>query len=426
MRALGQGGWDARGPWLRQGTSVIGVRLPRLASAHGVYNAEAPPPAVTVAVAGVSCGDSVVKAMFDRSSPVPDAMAGRDAGSVRTARSAPCGTRWSTAVLACTLGLFLAALAPLAVAKQPRSKAARCGFLRAQGISDCKSPAGMEVDHIVALVNGGADHPYNMQLLSVAEHRQKTSQEARQRADEKRSKRAAEKRSEQAAGVAPHPVGYMRGNVHMVHPDGRLLVRTEVAGDEHILYLDPVGVALPRRRKRLARTVDWMREEFVGKLVLFRGESRSRKRRSWRVTMRVEAGPRAVTKPVGLIGVEQGFFAVPKSTNTDPERLEPYREVLRLAFHQARENGVGVWAGCAEHKKYLARLRRAERKRKAAVRRQEREARRQARRWKSGSGGDDGGGWGGGSGGSVYVRPYTRSNGTSVRGHFRASRGSKW
>ncbi len=48
-----------------------------------------------------------------------------------------------------------------------------------------RAPAGMEVDHIVALEDGGRDSMANMQLLTKAKHQAKTNREARARAKKK-------------------------------------------------------------------------------------------------------------------------------------------------------------------------------------------------------------------------------------------------
>jgi len=59
--------------------------------------------------------------------------------------------------------------------KVNRSESARHQYLKTLGYD--KVPAGYEVDHIVPLSRGGADEPYNMQLLSEPEHHQKTARE---------------------------------------------------------------------------------------------------------------------------------------------------------------------------------------------------------------------------------------------------------
>ena len=45
-----------------------------------------------------------------------------------------------------------------------------------------RAPAGYEVDHIVALEDGGRDSMANMQLLTKKQHAAKTAREARARA----------------------------------------------------------------------------------------------------------------------------------------------------------------------------------------------------------------------------------------------------
>lgn len=57
-----------------------------------------------------------------------------------------------------------------------RSDSVRREYLRSLGYSS--TPRGYEVDHIVPLSGGGADAAYNMQLLTVEQHRAKTRTEA--------------------------------------------------------------------------------------------------------------------------------------------------------------------------------------------------------------------------------------------------------
>lgn len=59
--------------------------------------------------------------------------------------------------------------------KVQRSATAKKEFLNSMGYE--KTPAGYEVDHITPLSNGGADSPYNMQLLTKEQHKQKTAAE---------------------------------------------------------------------------------------------------------------------------------------------------------------------------------------------------------------------------------------------------------
>lgn len=61
--------------------------------------------------------------------------------------------------------------------KVERSSSAKKQFLKSQGYQ--KTPAGYDVDHIVPLSKGGADKPYNMQLLPKEVHKQKTASERR-------------------------------------------------------------------------------------------------------------------------------------------------------------------------------------------------------------------------------------------------------
>lgn len=63
---------------------------------------------------------------------------------------------------------------------KPRVKrcyANRIEFLRSLGLKEV--PEGFEVDHIIPLFDGGADDSRNMQLLTVEQHRKKTTSERR-------------------------------------------------------------------------------------------------------------------------------------------------------------------------------------------------------------------------------------------------------
>ena len=59
--------------------------------------------------------------------------------------------------------------------KPKRSTAKKKEFLKSRGYE--KNPLGQEVDHIIPLSKGGADEPYNMQLLPKEMHKQKTKME---------------------------------------------------------------------------------------------------------------------------------------------------------------------------------------------------------------------------------------------------------
>lgn len=63
--------------------------------------------------------------------------------------------------------------------KVERSSSAKKEFLKSQGYK--KTPAGYEVDHVVPLSRGGADKPYNMQLLPKEVHKQKTVTERKKK-----------------------------------------------------------------------------------------------------------------------------------------------------------------------------------------------------------------------------------------------------
>lgn len=59
--------------------------------------------------------------------------------------------------------------------KVKRSAANKKAFLESRGYSS--TPAGYEIDHIIPLSRGGSDSPYNMQLLTVEQHKAKTARE---------------------------------------------------------------------------------------------------------------------------------------------------------------------------------------------------------------------------------------------------------
>lgn len=59
--------------------------------------------------------------------------------------------------------------------KPKRSAAKKKEFLRSRGYEN--NPPGQEVDHIIPLSKGGADEPYNMELLPKEIHKQKTKME---------------------------------------------------------------------------------------------------------------------------------------------------------------------------------------------------------------------------------------------------------
>jgi len=59
--------------------------------------------------------------------------------------------------------------------KPERSEAKKGVFLKSRGYD--KTPPGQEVDHVIPLSKGGADEPYNMQLLPKEAHKQKTKME---------------------------------------------------------------------------------------------------------------------------------------------------------------------------------------------------------------------------------------------------------
>lgn len=79
--------------------------------------------------------------------------------------------------------LTLSLLGSAAALADPRSAAQRAAFFRANpcpvtGAGQGSCP-GYQVDHIAPLCAQGADHPANMQWLTVAEHKQKTRHDLR-------------------------------------------------------------------------------------------------------------------------------------------------------------------------------------------------------------------------------------------------------
>ena len=57
-------------------------------------------------------------------------------------------------------------------------------FLKKKGLT--KIPKGKEVDHKVALEDGGSDRVPNLQLLTEKQHARKTAREAKDRAEKKK------------------------------------------------------------------------------------------------------------------------------------------------------------------------------------------------------------------------------------------------
>ncbi len=69
------------------------------------------------------------------------------------------------------------------IMENKRDPEVRRKFLAKQGLK--RAPVGKEIDHIVALEDGGRDSMANMQLLTKAKHQAKTNRENRARARKK-------------------------------------------------------------------------------------------------------------------------------------------------------------------------------------------------------------------------------------------------
>lgn len=74
--------------------------------------------------------------------------------------------------------LALLALLPALALAIPRDAQQRAAFRKevpcpSNGLRSGRCP-GYQIDHVTALMNGGEDHPRNMQWLPKAEHRAKT------------------------------------------------------------------------------------------------------------------------------------------------------------------------------------------------------------------------------------------------------------
>ena len=59
--------------------------------------------------------------------------------------------------------------------KVVRSATNKKAFLKSKGYD--QTPTGYEIDHIIPLSQGGSDHPSNMQLLTISQHKEKTARE---------------------------------------------------------------------------------------------------------------------------------------------------------------------------------------------------------------------------------------------------------
>src|SRR5690554_7623051 len=55
--------------------------------------------------------------------------------------------------------------------KVVRSATNKKAFLKSKGYD--QTPTGYEIDHIIPLSQGGSDHPSNMQLLTISQHKEK-------------------------------------------------------------------------------------------------------------------------------------------------------------------------------------------------------------------------------------------------------------
>ncbi|MCL2831386.1 MAG: HNH endonuclease [Betaproteobacteria bacterium] len=107
-------------------------------------------------------------------------------------------------LLAVFLILFLA---PDAGAAQKRSAKAKAEFRKlhpcpATGKTKGKCP-GYQIDHIIPLCSGGADHSGNMQWLGTKAHKAKTKKDRQECRDEKKHMKTDRARSRAAGVFAP-------------------------------------------------------------------------------------------------------------------------------------------------------------------------------------------------------------------------------
>lgn len=344
-------------------------------------------------------------------------------------------------VVALVLQLCAATTGASSVYADDRAGATRINYLMIKGYcssaSDCQNPAGKEVDHIVPLWAGGADHPSNMQLISREAHLAKSQAEQVLRNQMVAAIRAGNAPVLQSPANGMWAKGMWSGTLLRPLDDGRLLVRLDLTrqladgGDARA----PLIIAVPLAG--LSRAGDGVRSDlhrsmraFVGQPLLIAPQTATSLKLTPMGLAKSGFGgqdnfPAALIAPrnsgvdarnLNVQLVAAGLVAVDDSAVDDlPKKL---RKDLKLAQSQARKAGTLIWAAEAAAKAAA----------KAARETAAREAR-EARAYRySGGGDDDAGDDGEGAHGSrtVNVRGYSRGDGTYVAPHTRSAPSSSY
>lgn len=352
--------------------------------------------------------------------------------------------------------------APLA---DDRSDAVRIQFLREKGYckprGSCKNPKGMEVDHLIPLWAGGADHPSNMQLLSKEAHRAKHAAERKVLAEYKRTGFL------DYGQLLDWSKGLLGGELVRSMGDGTVVVRIDTSATEGsegsrvpILVKVPMAGLKPMERVHSEAAV-WkaVRQEVILKqprvLVapqkpvsfnVWTGHGNSTRLNSIPTLSDSLVFPtKQASKSLNEKLLSLGVLALSK----DRVRQLPKRTRDRLvkAEKRARKQRAGLWGALRElqkrEKAEAERLRREKRKaqkgtrekekrygpkqRAAKERAKEKEKRKRdhqrAAEWGSLDYDNDyssGGGSGTSGTGLVHVRGYVRKDGTYVRPHTRS------
>ncbi|MDW8849904.1 HNH endonuclease signature motif containing protein [Flavobacterium sp. MMLR14_040] len=108
-----------------------------------------------------------------------------------------------------------------------RSETNKKIFLNSQGYK--ATPKGYQIDHIIPLSEGGTDEPYNMQLLTIEQHKQKTAKERGNRGYAFSSTKSSTQNSTSNDLYDPQII---TANYSRTDTDGSLIYK-EVSGDEY-------------------------------------------------------------------------------------------------------------------------------------------------------------------------------------------------
>lgn len=331
----------------------------------------------------------------------------------------------------------LSSLAGRPASADVRSDATRIQYLldkkHCSSSSNCRNPTGKQVDHIVPLWAGGADHPSNMQLLSDDDHQRKTASERQIQTQMLTAVRAGQEPVLRAPTEGYWSGGKWAGTLVRAFDDGRVLVRLDIsrqfgdieAGRVAVLVAVPLaglteapsdmrnGVQKFMRRHvnqqllvspqgsldlalvpaRLARAPFGGAGNFPSAIVNLRSEPAEAK------SINVQIAAEGLARVAGTAAKDLG-----KRTARE----------LMAAQTLAKKAGRNAWA--AEAAAALARENsdREERKRK--------KERSSNSGWASDDSSESGGGGGqGGGSGRVQVRGYSRSDGTYVAPHSRSA-----